>query len=107
MRGANVLVLHVLPIDVARGAQIFAAALVDEANRSSPDRHELVVLFTAGPSVLPAEYRLGVSPKAGRRVGFSPLAAWRLHLVMSRTRPDVVVAHGGEMLKYLAVMRPR
>jgi len=101
-----VLVLHLLPVDVARGAQIFAATLVQDANQSGPDRHELVVLFTSGPGVLPAKYRLGVSPSALRRVGFSPLAAWRLHRLISRTRPDAVVAHGGEVLKYLAVTRP-
>lgn len=93
-------VLHVLPVDVARGAQVFARAMADEANRATQDRHEIVVLFRSGPSVLRAEHRLGVSRERARRVGFDPLAVWRLRSLIRRLAPDVVVAHGGESLKY-------
>src|SRR5205085_6735741 len=39
---------------------------------------------------------------AMRRAGFDPRAAWRLRRYLKRVRPDAVVAHGGEALKYAA-----
>ena len=93
------LVLHVLPIDVARGAQTYARQL-----RCSLDgdgaRHETLTLFRAPDAALRADVKLDVPAGRLRRFGFDPRAAWALRRVVRAEQPAVVVAHGGEPLKY-------
>ena len=57
-------------------------------------RHELVLLFGTARTVTRADHTLGVASCAGRRIGFSPLAMWRLWRLIHRIQPDVAVAHG-------------
>lgn len=97
--------LHVVPLDLARGAQIFLQALCDELN--GEDRHEIVTLFEASPTVLRPDHALGVPNGRLRMAGFNPQASWRLRTLIRTRRPDAVVAHGGESLKYAAFVTPR
>jgi glycosyltransferase involved in cell wall biosynthesis len=94
------LVLHVLPCDIARGAQVFARdlrALLD----GGCDDHRILTLFRAPPAVLQADSSLEVPMGGLRSLGFDPRVVVRLRRVLDTLRPDVVVAHGGEPLKYL------
>lgn len=98
-------VLHVLPLDIARGAQVYARALADRANLVPGEHHEIAVLF-AGPRVAAfADHDLGVTAGWLHAAGMDPRAAWRLRRLVRRCRPDVVVAHGGESMKYVAFAR--
>ena len=96
------LILHVLPVDLARGAQTYAKAL-----RASLDgevgMHRSVTIFESEPASLEADIELGVPSGWGRRMGLSPLALVRLRRLLASERPSVVVAHGGEALKYAAL----
>jgi glycosyltransferase involved in cell wall biosynthesis len=94
------LVLHVLPADLPRGAQAFARVLRDVLD-GHPHRHETVAIFAGSPWLLEPQHRLEAPDGRARAAGFSPIAAWRLRKLVRRLRPDVVVSHGGEPLKYL------
>ncbi len=96
--------LHVLPADLARGAQVYARALRDALDRDG-HVHRLLTLFASDESVLRADYPLGIRSGRLRRYGFDPTAVLRLRRTVRRFRPDVVVAHGGEALKYAALAR--
>ncbi len=100
------LVLHVLPMDLARGAQRYAAAMRETlGGPQSPVRHEIVTLFEPIDHILEAEHALGVSRRLGRRLGFAPRAALGLRRALTRLKPALVVAHGSEPLKYLVAAR--
>ena len=94
-------VLHVLPCDVARGVQVFARELRAALDGGS-DEHRILTLFRAPPAALQADYCLEVPMGRLRSLGFDPRVVIRLRRVFDALRPDVVVAHGGEPLKYLA-----
>jgi glycosyltransferase involved in cell wall biosynthesis len=94
------LVLHVVPLDLARGAQIHAALLRRRLDGEG-QRHRLVLLFGHERGVTQADQVLGTAPGLGRRLGFSPVAAIKLARLVRQTQPDVLVAHGGEALKYV------
>ncbi len=97
------LVLHVLPLDLARGAQRYAVAL--RSSLGGPDashRHEILTLFEGIDRVLGAEHALEVPRVPFRRLGFDPRAALGLRRALTRLKPCGVVAHGSEPLKYLA-----
>ncbi|MEX1004533.1 MAG: glycosyltransferase [Acidimicrobiia bacterium] len=99
-------VLHLLPLDVARGAQTYAKAMRDLLD--SPEiEHRTATIFKSDSAYLDADVDLGVSPVLGRRMGFSPVGAFRLWRYLRRTRPSAVIAHGGESLKYAAFVKPR
>lgn len=100
------LVLHVLPADLHRGAQA-CARLLRDALDGDDVHHEVLTLFAAPPGLLQPEHCLEAPDGRLRAAGFSPLAAWRLRRFLARTRPDVVVSHGGEPLKYLRLAMPR
>ncbi len=100
-------VLHVVPTDLARGAQVYARALVDSANRVAGDEHEIAVLFAGQRVAVFAEHELGVTSGRLHTAGLDPRAVWRLWRLVRRTRPDVVVAHGAESLKYAVFARGR
>jgi glycosyltransferase involved in cell wall biosynthesis len=96
-------VLHVLPVDIARGGQVIARDLRDLLNKGR-DRHEILTIFGCEPVLLSAEHRLDVPMGWRRSAGFDPLAYRQLRSALRRLDPDVVVAHGGEPLKYLALV---
>ena len=99
-------VLHVLPNDIARGGQVIARDLRDLLSRG-PDRHEILTIFKSEPVLLEAEHRLPTRMGWRRTLGFDPLAYLRLRTALKKLHPDVVVAHGGEPLKYLALRKKR
>lgn len=100
-------VLHVLPVDLARGAQVFARLAVDALNLRDGERHEIAVIFDGGTAVVRADHELRVPQGRRRRAGLDLRAARRLRRLVRRVAPDVLVAHGGEVVKYAALVSPR
>jgi len=94
-------VLHVLPSDAARGAQVFARDLCTALDRPG-EQHLLLTIFDAGRAVLEPDVRLEVPLGRLRAAGGDPRALLRLRSALRELAPDAVVAHGGEPLKYLA-----
>ncbi|CAN5742549.1 glycosyltransferase family 4 protein [soil metagenome] len=100
-----VTVVHVLPVDIPRGAQIYARQLADALDQPG-GRHRVLVIFESGPGPLRPDIRLGVGGGRLRAIGGDPVAARRLRIALAREAPLAVVAHGGESLKYAAVATP-
>jgi glycosyltransferase involved in cell wall biosynthesis len=96
------LVLHVLPVDLARGAQTYARELRLALDDEKATRHRTLTLFRSPPGALLPDLALDVSSGPLRRA-IDPRAVLGLRRVVRRERPDVVVAHGGEPLKYAAL----
>lgn len=92
-------VLHVLPEDRRRGAQVYAGQLRDALANHPTQRHLAVTLFEGPPGALRPDIELGVQSGAARRV-LNPRAVVRLRRLIRRLGPAAVVAHGGEPLKY-------
>lgn len=69
-------------------------------------RHSTLTVFSAPRAGLDADVDLGVRGGRWRGFGFHPLAAIELRRRLAGLKPDVVVAHGGEPLKYLSVAMP-
>jgi glycosyltransferase involved in cell wall biosynthesis len=93
------LVLHVLPADIARGAQTYARELRDRLDGRGA-RHRILTIFGADERTLDADVRLAVPTSRVRGFVADPRGVWRLRKQVREMRPDVVVAHGGEPLKY-------
>jgi glycosyltransferase involved in cell wall biosynthesis len=104
------LVLHILPADARRGAQRHARALCDELHRPE-EPHRILTIFRPRlgdeQATLRAEVELGVPDSLLRRGGFEPRAAARLHRALKEAQPQLVIAHGGESLKYAALVCAR
>jgi glycosyltransferase involved in cell wall biosynthesis len=105
VQGGALHVLHVLPRDLARGAQVYARALADHANRVAGEHHEVAVLFAGDRVAALADHELAVPPGRLLAAGMDPRAAWRLRRLVLDRQPDVVIAHGAESLKYAAFAR--
>jgi glycosyltransferase involved in cell wall biosynthesis len=98
------LVLHVIPTTRARGAQREARALRDRLDAPGTRRHRLLSLVTGGPVYdddVAVDYGLGDGGGAATTVGFDPRVVLRLRRTLGRLAPSLVVAHGGEPLKYV------
>ena len=102
--GRQAHILHVLPIGLARGAQTYAKAMRDALDGADMN-HRTVTIFAASSASLDGDIDLGVIPGLGRRLGFSPRAWWQLRRALRRWKPDVLVAHGGEALKYAGLAK--
>ena len=63
-------VLHVLPYDLARGAQRYARALVDALN-TEDESHQILTLFRADPVLLRPDVELDVPRGMLRRLGLT------------------------------------
>ena len=100
------LILHVLPYDLARGAQRYARALVDSLG-DDDDTHQVLTLFRAEPVLLKPDVELDVPQGIFRRIGLDPRVVRRLRREIHRLQPEVVVAHGGESAKYVALSTPK
>lgn len=96
-------ILHLLPVDIARGAQVYARDLANRLD-SPGERHLVAILFRSETVVLPDAVRLDLVPGRLRAVGFDPRVLARLRKLLADTAPAVVVAHGGEPLKYAALL---
>jgi glycosyltransferase involved in cell wall biosynthesis len=99
-------VLHVLPYDLARGAQRYARTLVD-ALANDGVSHVILTLFRSAAAGLRPDVELDVPQGVLRRVGVDPRVMARLRREVRRIGPAVVVAHGGEPAKYCALALPR
>lgn len=100
------IVLHVLPYDLARGAQRYARALVDRLDGGS-DRHLILTLFESDPVLLRADLEMNIPRGVLRQMGLDPRVVTRLRKAVEEVGPDVLVAHGGEPAKYGAIAAPR
>lgn len=96
-----VTVLHVLPDDMNRGAQVYARQLRDALTEDPEQRHLLVALFEGPEDSQSADVRLRTRSGHLRRAGLDPRALHRLKRAIKQLDADVVVAHGGESLKYV------
>jgi glycosyltransferase involved in cell wall biosynthesis len=107
--GGEVRILHVVPRVVRRGAEVFAAQLAEALQPVS--RNVLFPLFGPGEGEPAGRIRVisGARPvgRLERRVGVDPGAVARLRAGLRKLRPDLVVAHGGEPLKYAVLADPR
>jgi glycosyltransferase involved in cell wall biosynthesis len=100
-RAASPRVLHVIPTGLGRGAQVFARALVDQLGGLGGG-HRLASLFDGEDGVeVDATFDLPGGPRAA--VGLHPAAVVALAARLGRFEHDVVVAHGGDAFKYLAL----
>jgi glycosyltransferase involved in cell wall biosynthesis len=103
-RAAEPLVLHVIPTPAARGAQREARALADHLDAPGLRRHRVLSLVSAAATTdgeVPVDYTLGNGGGSATTVGFDPRLVVRLREELGRLGPVLVVAHGGEPLKYL------
>ncbi len=99
-RSTEPLVLHVIPSPAARGAQREARALADLLDHPGVRCHRVLTLFD-GPREVDPNFSLRCTTPGTPGVGFQALVAGRLGSALGRLDPAVVVAHGGEPLKYL------
>jgi glycosyltransferase involved in cell wall biosynthesis len=98
------LVLHVLPVDLARGAQRYARAM-RRALDGDGARHRTLTLFRSDVTVLDADVKLDLARSPSARYDLRVTLA--LHAALRDLRPRIVVAHGSEPLKYLAAWPSR
>jgi glycosyltransferase involved in cell wall biosynthesis len=96
------LVLHVLPTDLARGAQTYARELRTALDGAAV-RHRTLTLFSSTAGALRPDWSLNVPDGMLRRAGLDPRAVTRLRRLIGVEQPAVVVAHGSEPLKYLVL----
>lgn len=104
--GPRARIVHLFPMDVTRGAQLFGRVLRLRLD-GDPDEHRTVSLFASEPGALRPDVSLGVVPGRWRRLlGLEPRAILVLRRWLRSHGPDIVVAHGGEALKYAALACP-
>jgi glycosyltransferase involved in cell wall biosynthesis len=94
------LVLHVIPTPRARGAQREARALADRLDTPGVRAHRVLSLFEGRPEV-PVDFSLQFRGGDSAATGFDPRLVLQVRKTLSRFDPAVVVAHGGDPLKYL------
>jgi glycosyltransferase involved in cell wall biosynthesis len=95
------LVLHVIPTARARGAQREARALCDQLDSPGHRAHRLLTIFD-GPAEVETDLSLHVDGGDAPAEGFDPRVVPALRSLVKRLDPVLVVAHGGDPLKYLA-----
>jgi glycosyltransferase involved in cell wall biosynthesis len=93
------LVLHLIPSALGRGAQRAARTLVDELDESGLIRHRLLTLFV-GPQEVEVDLTLRHNAPGYSAEGFDLRVARALRTELERLNPAVVVAHGGDPMKY-------
>ena len=71
------------------------------------DTHQVLTLFRSEPVLLKPDVELDVPQGTFRRIGLDPRVVSRLRREIRRLRPEVVVAHGGESAKYVALATPK
>lgn len=98
-------VIHLLPHDIARGAQTYARALRHLLDGNGAE-HRTMTLFASAPVALQADIRLDVRPATPLGTRFDPGAVIRLRQALRELQPDIVVAHGSDSLKYGTLARP-
>jgi glycosyltransferase involved in cell wall biosynthesis len=111
-RALEPLVLHVIPAPDARGGQREARALADWLDAPGVRRHRVLSLVGGpggGEGQVAVDYTLGTGGPVGptTTVGFDPRLVLRLRRTLARLNPVLLVAHGGEPLKFLVPARSR
>lgn len=104
-KAVSPLVLHVLPIDMPRGAQRYARAM-REALDGASIRHRTLTIFASDARVLDADIKLGIAQNRLAKRGFDPRAVLALRHAVKGLRPNLVVVHGSQPLKYAAAALP-
>lgn len=99
------LVVHLLPFDLPRGAQTYARAIRDRLDGPRA-QHSVMTLF-GSEGAAGSDIALNAPRGPGPLRLFDPRAALALRRALRRLDPEVLVAHGGEPLKYAAVAAPR
>ncbi len=94
------MVLHVIPSQLARGAQREARAVADHLDRPGVRADRLLSLF-GGSSAVAVDWSLDHPGGTTPGVGLDPRLVLRLRSRLIELDPAVVVAHGSEPLKYL------
>jgi glycosyltransferase involved in cell wall biosynthesis len=94
------LVLHVIPTPQARGAQREARALADALDAPGLRVHRVLCLFD-GAAEVRADLSLRIPSRGVAAAGFDPRVVLQLRSALTRLDPSLVVAHGGDPLKYL------
>lgn len=94
------LVLHVIPTPRARGAQREARALADRLDAPGVRVHRVLSLFE-GEGEVPVDFSLHLNGGDSAATGFDLRLVLRVRRALARFDPSVVVAHGGDPLKYL------
>ncbi len=92
--------LHVIPTPLARGAQREARALADQLDAPGVRAHRVLTLFD-GPPEVRTDFSLRFDGGATPAVGYAPALVLRLRAALARLDPSLVVAHGGDALKYV------
>lgn len=67
--------------------------------------HRILSLFAAPLGILAPDHRLDVPQAPWRRMGFDPRVSLRLASALAELKPDVLVTHGSEPLKYVVPLR--
>ena len=98
-KGGGPLVLHVVPTPRGRGGQLGARMLADRLDEPGLVQHRLLDLFAGRPEVA-VDFTLDHPGGDRPAEGFEPRVALRLRKMLARLDPAVVVAHGGDAMKY-------
>ncbi|HVL03956.1 MAG TPA: glycosyltransferase family 4 protein [Acidimicrobiales bacterium] len=96
-----------MPSELGRGAQVYLGALCTLLD-GAPDEHLVTTIFSSDSSdddALVSHHRLAVPTGRLRRAGFDPRALVALTRHLRSLQPALIVAHGGEAMKY-AVLTP-
>ena len=93
-------ILHLLPVDLERGAQTYARDLRRRLDGDHAEHRTMTLFRSPNNDTLAADYRLDVPNGRLRGLGVDPRVVLRLRRRYRDMRPPVVVAHGGEPLKY-------
>lgn len=91
-----------VPSELGRGAQVYLRALCDLLD-GAPDEHVVATVFSSDGGALGGHRRLGIRPGRLRQAGFDPRALVSLTRYLRSLEPALVVAHGGEAMKYAAL----
>ena len=97
-------VVHLLPRDIARGAQAYAAEVCDRLN-SEEWSHEVLTIFGVNGSSRFRSLGLSDDSQSGRGIRLRALLPIRKFLVDNQTTK--VVAHGSEPMLYATITTPR
>lgn len=91
-----------VPSELGRGAQVYLRALCDLLD-GAPDEHTITTVFSSPDATLGGHRRLDIRPGRLRQAGFDPRALVSLARYLRSLQPALVVAHGGEAMKYAAL----
>ncbi len=97
-------VVHVIDADLARGAQRAGQLLVNALGDADTAAHRLCTIFESPQVALDPDITLAASSR-GRRHGLAPDAVLRTRRAAEISGADLVIAHGGEALKYVSLAR--